>query len=415
MLLLITVHSERQSGSVRDTKRSSLPWVFPRLPVVRKLVLQGSAVVAVLVLLAAVDRAIGNQDGGGPYRREIPRPIVAVQRAAGARHIVVGQSTSNWFAGALAKAWRLENGAVVDAHMSDCLPTCTLAEARHLQALGRHFETATFGVNTFAYCEEYRERRSMQEVELMPIADSLELARVYIHSDDPLRYVGGWLMNHVSLVYGNTMWLQRHTRQALVGNEAPNGNWFRRDPPKPRRREAFGCDYVAADRDFGLAATRGALVALEALAARVLLVVLPDRAYAVDTPEARAARELFVREHGELVSGFERVELIDLLSPKLTHRELFRDGAHLNAKGIRVAQNELIARAPRLPSAADAGSRRADRDSGGAVDTQPDTAPETERDTDIEDVAGDAIEPRLEPGLEAPSPGGGVLPAAEHE
>jgi len=53
--------------------------------------------------------------------------------------------------------------------MSDCLQACTMAEARKLAASGRHFQTATFGVNAFEYCEAYRERRSMQEVELMPL------------------------------------------------------------------------------------------------------------------------------------------------------------------------------------------------------------------------------------------------------
>jgi hypothetical protein len=353
--------------------------------------LRAAAVALTPALLAWVDRAIGRHEGGGPYREEIPRPIRAVQSAASARHLVLGCSTSNWFAGALAKAWQLEKSAVVDAHMSDCLQSCTLAEARHLQALGRHFETVTFGVNSFEYCEEYRERRSMQEVELMPIERSLELARIYVQSSDPLRHFGGWLVNHVSLVYGNTMWLQRHTRKSWLGNESPNGNWFRREPPKPRRREAFGCDYVAADRDFGRAASRGALVALEALADRVMLVVLPDRAYALDTPEARAARELFVREHRELVSEFQRVELIDLVAPQLARRELFRDGAHLNAKGIRAATRVLSAGLPKLAPDAGARARRADRDTGATIETNLDS----DLDEGLEPIADPALDPAV--------------------
>jgi hypothetical protein len=352
---------------------------------------QTAAIVLTLVLLAWVDRAIGSHQGGGPYREEIPRPIRAVQRAPSARHLVVGCSTSNWFAGALLAAWQIDKGALVDAHMSDCLQSCTLAETRRLQALGRHFETATFGVNSFEYCEEYRERRSMQEVELMPIASSLELARIYVQSSDPLRYFGGWLMNQVSLVYGNTMWLQRHTRKAWFGNESPNGNWFRRDPPKPRRREAFACDYLKADRDFGLAATRAALVALEAIADRVMLVVLPDRAYALDTPEARAARELFVREHRELVSEFQRVELVDLVDPRLTRRELFRDGAHLNGKGIRAATGVLIAGVPKLTPDPGGRAPRADRDTGAAI--------ETKLDADLDQLPN-VLEPIADPALD---------------
>jgi hypothetical protein len=369
-------------------------------------VAHAAALVATLTLLAVVDRTIGKYEGGGPYRAEIPRPIRAVQRAHGARHLVLGCSTSNWFAGTLAKAWQVEKSAVVDGHMSDCLQTCTLAEARRLQALGRHFETATFGVNSFEYCEAYRERRSMQEVELMPLANSLELARVYLQSEDPLRYFGGWLMNHVSLVYGNTMWLQRHTRKALFGNESPNGGWFRREPPKARRRESFACNYPAADRDFGLAATRGALRALEALADRVLLVVLPDRGYAEDTTEARAARDLFAREHRELAAEFERVEVLDLAIPELARRELFRDGAHLNDKGIRAAQKLLLAQVRALPPAAVAGTRRADRDTGASIRTN---APDETND-------GANHAPELDAPATAPTdPDLAVPPEAERE
>lgn len=306
-----------------------------------------------LGLLALVDRAIGRYEGGGPYRQEIPRPITAVRRAQAASHVVLGCSTSNWFAGALRRGWRLGNADVVDAHMSDCLQACTMAEARQLVDLGRHFETATFGVNAFEYCEAYRERRSMQEVELMPIEHSLELARVYWHSEEPLRYAGGWLMNQVSTVYGNTMWLQHHVRKRWFGNEGLDGGWFRREPPPARaRKESFLCDYVAADREFGLAATRGALRALEALADRVQLVVLPDKQRSGNAPAARAARELFAREHRELVAEFERVELIELLDPTLTQPSLFRDGAHLNQKGVKLASQTLARRLPALPAVA---------------------------------------------------------------
>jgi hypothetical protein len=305
-----------------------------------------------LAAFVAIDRAIGRYEEGGPYRQEIPRPILAVQRAPEARHVVLGCSTSNWFAPALVKGWQLPASDVVDAHMSDCLQACTLAEARRLQALGRHFQTATFGVNTFEYCEEYRERRSMQEVELMPLGRSLELARVYSHSQDPLRYAGGWLLNQVSLVYGNTMWLQRHFRKAWFGDESSGSAWFEQEPgPARKRSQAFQCDYAAADRDFGLAATRGALVAMMGLAERVQLVVLPDREYARDSAEARRGRELFAAEHRELVAGLERVAFIDLLEPELLDPNLFRDGAHLSGKGVKLAQSLLSKRLIQLPSA----------------------------------------------------------------
>ena len=322
-------------------------------PILLRLILRVLLIAATLGALYLVDRAIGRWQGGGPYREEIPRPLAAVRRAPEARHVVLGCSTSNWFAGAVQRGWRLGKNAVVDAHMSDCLQACTMAEARRLAAQGRHFQTATFGVNAFEYCEAYRERRSMQEVDLMPLERSLDLARVYAHSDDPLRYVGGWLLNHVSLVYGNTMWLQRHARKSWFGNEGLDNNWFRLQPPPPRpRKESFRCDYMAADRAFGMAATRGALRALEALADRVQLVVLPDKQNSANSDEARRARELFAREHRELSADFDRVELIELLDPALTKPELFRDGAHLNNKGLKLASASLAQHLASLPALA---------------------------------------------------------------
>jgi hypothetical protein len=301
--------------------------------------------VLALTCVIAIDRSLGGVERGGPYRQEIERPIAVVQAARTARHVVLGCSTSNWFAPALARAWRLGRGSVVDAHMSDCLQACTLAEARRLHQLGLHFETATFGVNTFEYCESYRERRSMQEVELLPLGDTLELARVYAHSEDPLRHAGGWFMNHVSLVYGNTMWLQRHFRKRWFGNETLDPNWAA--PPRSIERKpggAFRCDYAGADRDFGLAATRGALRALGLVADRVQLVLLPDRTYSGASDEARRVRELFRLEHQRMAGELERVQLIDLLDDRLTREALFRDRAHLNATGVKRASAVLAER-----------------------------------------------------------------------
>jgi len=313
---------------------------------------QAAALLLTLALFGWLDRAIGRHEDGGPYRQEIPRPIRAVRRAPEARHIVLGCSTSKWFAPALVAGWGLPAGQVVDAHMSDCLQTCTLAEARALQSVGRHFETATFGVNLFEYCEEYRERRSMQEVDLLPLSYTLDLARVYLHSEDPLRYAGGWLLNHASVVYGNTMWLQRHARKSWFGSEGLHNAWFERVPPPPRkRREVLGCDYVAADRDFGLAATRGALRALRSLADRVQLVLLPDRDYASDSEAARRGRELFTAEHRALSAQMKRVQVIDLLQPQLLDPKLFRDGAHFNRDGVRRATSALSESVRELPLA----------------------------------------------------------------
>ena len=342
--------------SVTDTSPATVePASGAAAPEVRRWGVRSRVIAALLLTLAAlgwIDRWIGRWEDGGPYRQEIPRPITAVMRAPDARHVVLGCSTSNWFAPALVTGWGLPEAEVIDAHMSDCLQTCTLAEARRLQALGRHFQTATFGVNTFEYCEEYRERRSMQEVELMPLGRTLDLARVYVHSKDPLRYAGGWLMNQVSLAYGNTMWLQRHARKNWFGNEGGSNSWFEREPAARRKRpNVFGCDYPAADRDFGLAATRGALRAMLALADRVQLVLLPDQDYAADSEAARAGRELFVAEHRALVADLKRVDLIELLDPTLLDPALFRDGAHFNPRGVKRARAVLSRSLIELPPA----------------------------------------------------------------
>ena len=148
------------------------------------------------------------------------------------------------------------------------------------------------------------------------------------------------------------MWLQRHVRKSWFGSEGLDNAWFEREPPPPRkRRDVFGCDYVAADRDFGLAATRGALRALQSLADRVQLVLLPDREYASDSDPARQGRELFTAEHRALSAQMERVELIDLLHPTLLDPALFRDGAHFNRDGVKRASSVLSESVRELPLA----------------------------------------------------------------
>ena len=115
-----------------------------------------ASLLVTLAAFAGLDRWIGRWEDGGPYRQEIPRPITAVMQAPNAHHIVLGCSTSNWFAPALAAGWGLPQSEVVDAHMSDCLQAFTMAETRSLHSIGRHLQKATFGVNTIEYCEEYR-------------------------------------------------------------------------------------------------------------------------------------------------------------------------------------------------------------------------------------------------------------------
>jgi hypothetical protein len=251
---------------------------------------------------------------------------------------VLGSSTSEWFPGAITQHWKLSRSQVLDAHMSDCHQSCTMAEAAALVRMGLHYQTATFGVNMYEYCESYRARRSMQEVELLPFDESLRLLPIYARSDDPLRLAGGWLLNQLSDVYGNTMWLQRHHRKAWFGNEALARNWFRTsDEKKPKRDTAFSCDYLEADRRFGIAATRAAVQVAAELADQVYLIALPDKPHSGDAPEAQQARETFRAEHADLAGSFERVRFIDLLDPSVAQARHFRDNAHLNRQGIKAA------------------------------------------------------------------------------
>ncbi len=296
------------------------------------------AVVVAVAAVFLVDRWVGSIDQGGPYRQAIREPVSRAQRAHGAEHIVLGCSTSEWFPSAIRGYRKLSSEKVVDAHMSDCHQSCTMAEATALRRLGLHYQTATFGVNMFEYCEKYRARRSMQEVALLPFDESLRLLPIYAASDDPLRLAGGWLLNHLSLVYGNTMWLQRHHRKAWFGNESLSSTWFRKSKPKKQaRREAFECDYLEADRRFGLAATRAAVEAATELADQVYLVVLPEKPYSGDAPAAARAREKFFAEHADLTKDLDGVHVIDLLDSSLAQARHFRDNAHLNRQGIKAA------------------------------------------------------------------------------
>ena len=317
--------------------------------------LSALAVVVAVAAVFGVDRWVGGVERGGPYRQAIQQPVSRAQKAHGAEHIVLGCSTSEWFPSAIARSRKLSREKVVDAHMSDCHQSCTMAEATALRRLGLHYQTATFGVNMFEYCEKYRARRSMQEVELLPFDESLRLLPVYAASDDPLRMAGGWLLNHLSLVYGNTMWLQRHHRKAWFGNESLSSSWFRKSKPKKQRREAFECDYLEADRRFGLAATRAAVEAASELADQVYLVALPEKPYSGAAPELAKARETFYAEHADLTKDLDRVVVVDLLDSSLAQARHFRDNAHLNRQGIQAA-SKLFHR--KLSTAASSAAQR---------------------------------------------------------
>lgn len=306
---------------------------------------QALALVITGTALFWVDRRIGGIDQGGPYREALREPLRRAERAREAEHVVLGCSTVSWLPRAIAGQRKLPNGKVLDAHISDCHQSCSMAEAVKLARMGRHYQSATFGVNMFEYCQSYRARRSMQEVELLPFDESLRLLPVYLQSDDPLRLTGGWLLNQVSQVYGNTMWLQRHVRKDWFGKESLAASWYRKSEPeqktktktKTKRRQAFRCDYLEADRRYGTAATRAALEAALELADQVYLVLLPDKVYSDPSETSARANETFLTEHAALVSDLERVQMIELVDPRVIQPRHFRDNAHLNRQGISAA------------------------------------------------------------------------------
>ncbi len=271
-------------------------------------------------------------------RRWDPRP------KAGA--VILGSSTSkDWLPASLVeRLLGLPRGQVVDAHINGCHQGCTWAEVRRMLQRGHHYDVAFFGTNAFQLCEFAHSKRVLQQALMVPRVDVPRLFGIYAHAEQPLQYVGRFVGMQISQAYGDTAWVQGEFLRRLAGpgKRGQSHRWAR--PRGPAGEAPPTCDFdddaIALKRAF----SEGLLDDLQQLADHVYLMLLPDRTLGDPEPIRRAAWEKHVALHRALADAREGVTLIDLVTDGVTDVRKYRDGFHLNNRGIPDQQRLFEAR-----------------------------------------------------------------------
>jgi hypothetical protein len=231
----------------------------------------------------------------------------------------------------------LRTDDVLDAHINGCHQDCTWAEVRRLLAEGHHFDVAFYGTNLFQLCEYPHTKRALQQRELLPPADRLDLLRLYLHSQHPLAQVGRFVGGGISAVYADTTATQREAALRVLGRADPDRAWVRPALEEPAQPPAcaYGADEVAYKR-----AVSAALFAdLGRLAERTYVLLLPDATLDSRDPAHVRAWERHRALHRELAQASEHVVLIDLA---IAHpAEDYTDGVHLQPQA-GVEQRRLL-------------------------------------------------------------------------
>jgi hypothetical protein len=298
-----------------------------------------ASVLAVLVLLGALDRWLGSEEREGVSLRQIE---LATERAAAkpeARVLVLGSSTSDWLrpdyvAGALGR----DPKDILDAHMNACLQDCSWAQVRGFSLAQRHFELALMGLNLYAMCEHPDVNRITQLVSLTEAENLPEVAALLARSGNPVR---AWVrLAGVGLLHAYRD--PRRLRTAigsLLG--APSGarsaSWVR-PPDAARQGWVPVCAYSADDIRFKRLVMELLLEQLSALADRTVLIMLPDRAVTLEDPDHVRAWARHREILRELVAETPRATLMDLVDGGAQRPELYLDHVHLKAAGTRIQQ-----------------------------------------------------------------------------
>lgn len=294
------------------------------------------AVIALLALLAYLDwqvtenRTIGNERNavlGALERTRDPKPSGLV--------LLGSSTTADWLPqGFLASTFGEPREEVVRAHINGGHQTCSLAEARHLLAQGRHFRVAIFGTNQFQMCEYPHSKRVLQHQMLMPAADLPLLMGLYAKTAQPLQYYGRFVGGLASGAYAETATLQRTWARAIFGdkhNRAPE-RWVHRTRRRSNKAATEICPYEPSDVRYKSAAQDALLSSLERLADEVFLLVLPEATLSDDSPAARRAWRRHLQNMTAMADAHARVHLIDLTSSGARDPEDFTDGFHVQRK-----------------------------------------------------------------------------------
>lgn len=296
----------------------------------------------VVLLLAALwwaDHVASAGGIAGGERKAVRGAFARMRKSSARTAVLLGSSTSrDWLPPrSLAALLGVRSEDVLDAHINGCHQDCTWAEVRRLLANGRHFEVAFFGTNLFQLCEYPHTKRALQQRELLPAQDRIELLRLYMHSRHPLAYLGRLAGGAISAVYADTTATQREAARRVLGREDPDRSWVR--PPSEAPRDPPRCAYGEDDVAYKRAVSEALFEDLGRLADRSYVMLLPDATLLSSDPDDVAAWEAHRELHRELAEKYEHVFVIDLAVPRPI--DDYTDGVHLRPQ-VGVEQRRLL-------------------------------------------------------------------------
>lgn len=272
---------------------------------------------------------------------------------------ILGSSTSkDWLPEPfLERLLGLKRGEVIDAHINGCHQDCTWAEVQRMRQTHhlkrcrqtgadrcnppeeKRFSKVFLGTNLFQLCEHAHTKRSLQHVLLTPASELPTLFDIYLEADQPMAWMGRYLGIRLSQVYGDTQALRDYWGGRWLGRPRAGKahRWFREKAPTSGPEE-LSCVYTEEAVALKRAFSEDLLDDLGELADHVYLILLPDRTSGLYEPDHLRRWAAHRKLHAELVATRPWVTLIDLVTDGVHDPTLFRDGFHLNEKGIPLQQ-----------------------------------------------------------------------------
>lgn len=289
-----------------------------------------------LAALWIVDGTLSEDRYIGWERNSVRNSTDRWERHRRATVALFGSSTSkDWLPAQLAaRTVGKTRRDVVDAHTNGCHQACTWATVRKMLRRERRYEFAFVGTNLFQLCELPHSKRVLQQQMQLPAADVPRAFGLYLHAEQPLRYMGRYIGMTLSGAYADTAPIQRWLAEDLFG-KAKRGRehrWYRAD--RPSSETVLTCSYEDDAVAYKRAFSEALLDDMGQLADRVFLMMLPDRTLGLDTPENRERWRRHMALHREMADARPWVTLVDLVTDGVSDPKKFRDGFHLGREGI---------------------------------------------------------------------------------
>lgn len=308
---------------------------------------------AVLLAFVALDFWLSYGRQAGWERNTVRNALARIEGQPTAKVAIFGSSTSkDWLPSEKLADWLgVEAQDVLDAHINGCHQDCTWAELRAFLRLGRRFEATFIGTNLFQLCEFEHTKRILQQSMMTPAADLPALLWSYRHAQRPLRSTGRLLGIGLSGSYGDSTMIRRRLTMTLnriwrpvEEPTLPPAAWATKRPLPSTSAPPLSCAYGPDDIALKRAYSEGILDMLSQMSTHVFLLLLPDRTLSLDEPEHQRRWAEHRALHEALAAARPQVHLIDLVSDGPAAPALYRDGFHLNERGIAQQQALFEAR-----------------------------------------------------------------------